>query len=84
MSQHLWFKAKTYGWGWTPATWQGWAVIAVYVAVLVAILRRLEGRVFSARETLLEVTLPIIVITVALIAVSAWKGESPRWRWGKD
>ncbi len=84
MSQQLWFKAKTYGWGWTPATWEGWAVIAVYVAVLVTILRRLEGKVFSARETLLEVTLPIIVITVALIAVSAWKGESPRWRWGKD
>ena len=22
-----WFKAKTYGYGWTPATWQGWGII---------------------------------------------------------
>ena len=25
--KQLWFRAKSYGWGWTPITWQGWAVL---------------------------------------------------------
>lgn len=84
MNKRLWFKAKTYGWGWTPATWEGWASIGVYLLLLVLILRRVESEALSARETILELTLPIIVITALLIAVSYWKGEPPRWRWGKD
>ncbi len=28
----LWFKAKAYGWGWTPITWQGWLVTLLYLA----------------------------------------------------
>lgn len=28
----MWFRAKRYGWGWRPVTWQGWAVVAVWVA----------------------------------------------------
>lgn len=84
MTKRLWFKAKTYGWGWTPATWEGWLVVGVYVGVLAGILGRMEGGVHSGRETLTEVTLPILVITVILIAISYWKGERPRWRWGKE
>lgn len=84
MSKNLWFKAKTYGWGWTPATWEGWVVVAVYVGLVVALVRRIEEGVHSARETILEVTLPIIVLTTILIAISYWKGEPPRWRWGKE
>ncbi len=31
-----WFGPKTVGWGWTPITWQAWAVtVAFTVAVLV-------------------------------------------------
>lgn len=29
-----WFPAKRYGWGWGfPVTWQGWAVLAAFVAL---------------------------------------------------
>ena len=24
MPQKLWFKAKLYGWGWYPCSWEGW------------------------------------------------------------
>ena len=30
-----WFKRKLYGWGWTPATWQGWLVLAVFVVLMI-------------------------------------------------
>ncbi len=26
-----WFKAKNYGWGWYPATWQGWLILAGFI-----------------------------------------------------
>lgn len=25
----LWFKAKNYGWGWYPVTWEGWTVTII-------------------------------------------------------
>ncbi len=28
-----WFQAKAFGIGWTPRTWEGWAVIAAVIAV---------------------------------------------------
>lgn len=28
-----WFRAKTWGWGLTPITWQGWAYTAAWTAV---------------------------------------------------
>lgn len=69
-----WFAAKQYGWGWgLPLTWQGWVVLAAYVAgvTLAALLG--DERTFSISAG---------VLTVLLIAVCAIKGEPPRWRWG--
>ncbi len=32
--QGYWFKRKLYGWGWTPAKWQGWVVVLAFVIFL--------------------------------------------------
>ena len=29
-----WFKRKIFGWGWAPATWQGWLVITIFVGFI--------------------------------------------------
>lgn len=29
----FWFRAKEYGWGWYPATWEGWLVLLVFIAL---------------------------------------------------
>jgi hypothetical protein len=35
--RRYWFKAKRYGWGWgSPLTWEGWVVLAVYIAAIAA------------------------------------------------
>ena len=26
----LWFRAKCYGWGWYPCSWEGWLVILIW------------------------------------------------------
>ena len=77
----LWFKRKLYGWGWTPATWQGWLVLLVYIVLLIV----LAGRATAGEVNTLpvrEFLLPVVFLTVALIGICYLKGEPPRWQWG--
>jgi hypothetical protein len=77
MKKPLWFKAKTYGWGWTPATWQGWMVIAIFALIMVINAMRLQSHpVWFAGES--------IVLALILVVTSYLTGESPRWQWGKS
>lgn len=75
----IWFKAKRYGWGWYPATWEGWMTILVW-----AVLFATSTIIF---ETNIEKFLKwhlifVFIITTLLIYVSFKKGEKPGWRWG--
>ena len=79
MSTRYWFRAKRYGWGWTPCTWQGWAVLAAFVALLGA-----DAAVFPFRRALPAYLAGVGGLTLGLIAVCWAKGERPRWRWGDD
>jgi len=84
MSGPLWFRAKRYGWGWTPATWQGWAVMAAYMAV---VLGWAGYEVGTGRRQPISAVWPglivILLLTAGLILICWIKGERPRWRWGK-
>lgn len=35
----LWFGPKRFGWGYSPRTWEGWAIVGLFVAGCVAIKR---------------------------------------------
>jgi enamine deaminase RidA (YjgF/YER057c/UK114 family) len=74
-----WFPAKRYGWGWgPPRTWQGWAVIVMYVAFvaagLVLISPAVKPGLFSAY---------LLLLTLLLVVICWLTGEPPRWRWGR-
>ena len=70
-----WFVAKRYGWGWTPSTWQGWAVLLVFIAVFAIFIVPLQPTDWNFWTWL-------VVWLIALLLV-CWKtGEKPRWRWG--
>ncbi len=74
-----WFPAKRYGWGWgLPVTWQGWAVLVAYVA-LVAI----GAFAFPPHANPAGFIAYIGLITGVLVLVCYMKGEPPKWRWGK-
>lgn len=79
--EHLWFKRKLYGWGWTPVTWQGWVVVLGYVA-LVFLFAFTVGEESSPKEVIFTAVLPIVLLTITLIRICYKKGESPRWQWG--
>ena len=80
-----WFKRKVWGWGWVPATWQGWLVTLLYlVLVAVLVLTREEaipGNPDSG-SNLLVFGLPFIVLTAFFIYIAYKKGEKPKWQWG--
>ena len=75
---NYWFPAKAYGVGWgLPVTWQGWAILLVYIAAMIvtAFLRSptSNSRVFIGLS---------FAYTIALIIVCYIKGERLNWRWG--
>jgi len=79
----LWFRAKTYGWGWTPSTWQGWFLVLIYLIQVIG-LSIVAEQLF---QTITGVIVYIILVansTIGLIVISYKTGEKPRWRWGKN
>lgn len=77
----LWFKAKNYGWGWYPASWEGWTVIGGYLLLLFGITTFFRNATDS--EVAFTVIPLILLITVLLIYICYKTGEKPEWKWGK-
>jgi len=81
--EKLWFKRKTYGWGWVPITWQGWAVTFTYIALAFFLALTIDEN-SSSREALFTFALPLALLTVMFFRILYKKGEKPRWQWGND
>ncbi len=80
--QKVWFKAKKYGWGWTPVTWQGWAVIAVYVIAILFEFFSFNIFTHSVPSIIINFLTSVFIFTVVLLVVCFATGEKPEWRWG--
>jgi hypothetical protein len=84
--QTYWFKRKEYGYGWMPATWQGWSVIVGFFVVLLAgtfIFEDIPRNTFSKELGLFAIVVAFAVAGVAWISLK--KGPSPSWNWkGRD
>ena len=83
LEERFWFKRKRYGWGWTPATWEGWLILVIWVIVTFAPIILLDSKFLT--NTLVGIKSFVayeVAIVLALLLV-CWKtGESPRWQWG--
>jgi hypothetical protein len=79
--ERLWFKAKSYGWGWTPVTWQAWIVILIYVGTIAAA-AFVFLRPVPTHIGWIEYFSFIAVATATLIKICAKTGEKLGWRWG--
>jgi len=74
-----WFAQKRYGYGaGLPIAWQGWALLAAYVALLAGL-----GEVLVPAQTALFILL-VAFATALLIWISARRTRGGwRWRWGE-
>ena len=78
-----WFGPKRYGFGagW-PIAWQGWALLAGYLALALATTLLLE---WDAETGLIAMLVLLLPATIALVAIAAHKTRGGwRWRWGSD
>jgi hypothetical protein len=80
--ERYWFKRKAYGWGWTPARWQGWLVVAIFILFLGANGLLLAPRDEPSARDMIWFFIRIGVAAVALIGICYRTGEKPRWQWG--
>lgn len=76
-----WFKRKVYGWGWTPATWQGWLVTVVFVALLLTVVFNVDENATS-KEVVSTLVLPVVILAAVLLGICYKTGEKPKWQWG--
>lgn len=72
----LWFKAKTYGWGWCPCSWEGWSILLIWAILFTLAVVKMDHEWFKN-------ILFIFLITAILIYICYKKGEKPHWRGGK-
>ena len=79
----FWFKAKNYGWGWMPSSWQGWLVLVMYFIFNIRVFRSIDSLSHSNSDTLMNFSLPFFLSTVILVIICYVTGEKPEWRWGK-
>src|SRR4029078_11983755 len=82
-AHRYWFRAKRYGFGWTPSGWRGWAAVAVWAAVFGALIA--GASIAAAASAVLAAAFAgLAVVVTALLAWVTWRrGEPARWRWGR-
>ena len=72
-----WFAPKRFGYGGgRPVTWQGWAVVAAYVALAAGAGRWLGNKPLAFAGVLVPATAALMLI-VAKTTRGGWQ-----WRWG--
>jgi hypothetical protein len=83
MKKKPWFKAKMYGWGWYPSSWQGWLVLFLFILLNVITFIKIDKNSHSVSDTLIGFVPALFVLCIFLICIAYKTGEKPRWRWGK-
>ena len=82
--KEIWFKAKTYGYGWYPSMWQGWLILFIFILAEILTFAIIDKNSHSASDTLRPFIIFSIIYIVILISICIKKGEKAKWRWGKD
>ena len=81
-NKKIWFKSKRYiGWGWYPATWQGWLILAVYLILAISLAAHVPDDTASIGQVVGKFLLPLFALTGLLIFVCYKTGEKPVWHW---
>jgi uncharacterized membrane protein len=86
MTRKLWFKAKRYGFGWIPCSWEGWLVLIAFVLFQVWNFLRIDSMSHSNSDTLRPFIIQLALSLVVLSFIMSWKGEKLGlcWRNKKD
>ena len=73
-----WFKPKMFGYGSTPITWEGWALVIVFIIYLLAISQLLKEK----HIVIYFVYFIIGIIAIFVVSKNRTKEEWD-WNWGR-
>lgn len=76
-----WFRAKTFGWGWYPCTWQGWAVILGFVGLDYLNYIHLVRSGLSEHDFSVRFVLETFLLVAILFVICGFTGERLGWHW---
>lgn len=79
-----WFKSKNYGYGWRPATWQGWLILILFLILILANFFRIDAINHSISDLLANFIPQTVIMILALALISSITGEKAHWRWGNS
>ncbi len=80
-----WFRQRRYGIGARPNTWQGWLVVAFYIASLAIGAYLMDAPIVGSGDQPLRFVVFAIALTAAFLVFSWRMTEGGwRWRWGGD
>ena len=71
VTKTAWFGPKRWGWGWTPASWQGWMVTLAFGVI---------GQVLQNRLPPRRAMVATAVMVAAFMGVVVLTGDSPGTR----
>lgn len=74
MAKRYWFTAKKFGWGWTPSSIEGWAVMALYLIALLGLIFIYRGQF---EDPPIDFYINLGLITALLIYI-AWRNAEPQ------
>ena len=87
MGSRSWFKPKTFGYGASPTTWEGWAMVGGYclvvtIVTLMVLIAAEPGKTQAWVQWLLwSIWLVVVAIATAVLAVVSRQRTDGEWRW---
>jgi len=84
MERRYWFRPKSFGYGATPTTWEGWAVtlgsaLVTNVGILAAVAA--EALRWPHRHLILAAGLALALVSLVVTIVVARAKTDGEWRW---
>ena len=77
-----WFKSRLYGWGWIPATREGWLVTLAFIGFILWNGFSIDKNQEPTPTELGWFFARIGIAIVVLIVICFKTGERPHWQWG--
>lgn len=84
MKEKYWFRARKYGYGWSPSTWQGYLVVILYLGGNIYYLLDSLPGAQSEVDIFFRFVPKVLIFSAMLIIITYLKGEPVAWQWGKE
>jgi hypothetical protein len=80
--QHIWFKRKSYGWGWYPSCLSGWMAILGFFIAMILSATIISNQTLNDTSFVMIFMPTVFILVLILFILCLLKGEKPCWCWG--